>query len=143
LPQQCALGERPAATQQGAIYESVMEMLKDGQQIFKDDEAIKRKFTFSYLTSIFQGEGSASLKGYVTNNVGQPIPGATIISADQKYSATTGSNGYYKISRVAEGTYTFIITCPGYSPVEQVISFAAGTASNVDVQMTNLMKKAA
>jgi len=87
--------------------------------------------------------GSASLKGYVTTSLGMPVEGATITSASGKYIATTNEKGYYTINRVAEGTYTFIISCPGYAPIEQVISFAAGTASNISFQMTNVMKKAA
>ena len=126
-----------------AIYASVIEMLKDGQQIFKEEAAVKRQFTFSYLVSLYKGEGSASLKGYVTNNLGQPIQGATIISADQKYKATSNAKGRYRINRIAEGTYTFTVTCPGYNPIEQSITFTAGTASTVNFEMVNVMKKAA
>ena len=101
-----------------AIYQALMEMLKDGQQIFKDDEAIQKQFTFSHLVSVFQGEGSASLKGYVTTSLGMPVEGGAITSASGKYIATTNAKGYYKINRVAEGAYTFIISCPGYAPIE-------------------------
>ena len=51
-----------------AIYTSVMEMLKDGQQIFKDDAATKRLFTFNSLVAVYKGEGSASLTGPVLLN---------------------------------------------------------------------------
>jgi Carboxypeptidase regulatory-like domain len=125
------------------IYKAVMNMLKDGQQIFKDDEAVKRQFTFIYLVFIFRGEGSASLKGYATNNLSQPIQGATILSADGKYKATTNAKGHYRISRIAEGTYTFTATCPGYAPIEQRITSAAGTASKANFEMVNQMKKVA
>ena len=67
----------------------------------------------------------------------------TIMSANGKYVAVTDADGYYRISRVAAGTYTFTISCPGYTPIEQVITFTAGAASNVDFEMTNIMKKAA
>ena len=126
-----------------AIYASLIEMLKDGQQIFKDDAATKKQFTFSYLVSLYQGDGSASLKGYIINNLNMPIEGVTVASADGKYSATTNAKGYYRISRVAEGVYTFNITCPGYTPLVQVITFAASTASKGDFEMANQMKKVA
>jgi len=125
------------------IYASVIEMLKDGQQVFKEDEAIKKQFTFNYLVSLYQAEGSASLKGYVLNNLGLPVQGASIVSVDQKYKATSNAKGRYRIGRMAEGTYTFTVTCPGYSPIEQVITLAAGTASTVNFEMINQMKKAA
>jgi hypothetical protein len=126
-----------------AIYTSVIEMLKDGQQIFKQDAALKRQFTFSYLVSLYQGVGSASLRGTVVNSLGLPIQGVTILSADGKYKATTNAKGKYRINRIAEGTYTFTATCPGYAPVEQEITFAAGTASKADFEMVNQMKKVA
>ncbi len=126
-----------------AIYETAMDMLKDGQQIFKENAPVKRQFTFSYLTSLYQGEGSASLKGYIVNALNQPVEGVIIQSQDLKYTATTNAKGYYRISRVAEGTYTFNITCPGYSPLVQAITFAAGIASKGDFEMENLMAKVA
>ncbi|KAA9036504.1 carboxypeptidase regulatory-like domain-containing protein [Ginsengibacter hankyongi] len=140
--------EKEAATRaridaNNAIYAGVMEMLKDGQQIFKDDLATKKQFTFSYLVLMYQAGGSASLKGYIINSDNLPIEGVTIASQDGKYFATTDAKGYYRITRIAEGTYQFSITCPGYNPLVQTISFAAGTASKGDFEMTNEMTKAA
>lgn len=126
-----------------AIYLSVIEMLKDGQQIFKEDVIMKRKFTFNYLVSMNRGERPASLKGKIVNNLNMPVAGVVILSQDQKYTATTGSKGQYHINRIAAGTYTFTITCPGYNPLVQVITFAAGKASKGDFEMTNAMKKVA
>ena len=126
-----------------AIYASVMEMLKDGQQIFKEDAALKKQFTFSKLVGVYKGEGSASLRGRIVNNLNLPVEGATIISRDQKYTATTNAKGHYRISRIAEGSYTFTVTCPGYIPVDQVITFTAGTASTFNVELPNVMKKVA
>ncbi|MGN6341547.1 MAG: hypothetical protein ACTHMD_10225 [Flavisolibacter sp.] len=45
-----------------SIHLGVMEMLKDGQQIFKDDPLLKRQFTFRYLVKMYKGERPASLK---------------------------------------------------------------------------------
>ena len=118
-------------------------MLKDGQQIFKDNAATKKQFTFSYLVSMYQGEGSASLKGYVMNDLRLPIEGVTVRSADQKYGGTTNAKGYYRISRIAEGTYAFNVTCPGYVAQVQQITFAAGTASRGDFELINEMKQVA
>ena len=126
-----------------AIYASVIEMLKDGQQIFKDDAIMKRQFTFNYLVKMHRGEGSASLRGYIVNSLNQPIAGAVILSEDQKYTGTTDAKGYYRITRIAEGTYTFTITCPGYTAIVHTTTFAAGKASRGDFRMTNTLKKVA
>ncbi len=41
------------------------------------------------------------------------------------------------------GTYMFNVTCPGYSPLMQVITFVAGTASKGDFAMENQLMKVA
>ena len=64
-------------------------MLKGGQQIFKRDFTLKKQFIFNYLVSVHRGEGSASLKGYITDELDLPIEGVTVLSENQKYTATT------------------------------------------------------
>ena len=125
------------------IYADVMTMLRDGQQIFKDDAATKRQFTFSYLVSQYRGEGSASLKGYILNSLSLPVEGAVVLSADEKYGAVTNKKGYYRITRIAAGTYMFNINCDGYLPVSQQITFVAGTSSKGDLTLANEMKNVA
>ncbi|MGN6803689.1 MAG: carboxypeptidase regulatory-like domain-containing protein [Ginsengibacter sp.] len=126
-----------------AIYSGVIEMLKDGQQIFKDDAAMKKQFTFSYLVAMHRGEGTASLRGTITDNFGMPVAGAVILSDDQKYTATTNSKGYYRINRIAAGAYTFTISCAGYDPIVQVITFEAAKASKGDFELTKALSKVA
>ena len=43
----------------------------------------------------------------------------------------------------AAGSYPFSVTCSGYIPIEQVITFNAGTASRVSFDLSNAMKKVA
>ena len=126
-----------------AIFASVMEMLKDGQQIFRDDATMKRQFTFNYLVKMHRGDGSASLKGYIVNSLNQPVAGAVILSQDQKYTGATDEKGYYRISHIAGGTYAFTITCPGYTPIVQTITFAADTATRANFEMIDALKKVA
>ncbi len=126
-----------------AIYQSLMEMLKDGQQIFKADAAVKQLFVFRNLVASHKGEGTASLSGRMYNASKQPVEGAVIVSKDQKYTATTNEKGHYRIARIASGTYTFSITCPGYNPLEQTITFTAGIASRASFDLQNIMKKVA
>ncbi len=141
MGKQMATSAKVAAN--NAIYASLMEMMKDGQQIFKDDAATKRLFTFNKLVSMYRGEGSASLRGRIVNDLNLPVEGAVITSGDQKYTATTNAKGHYRISRIAEGSYLFTVTCPGYAPVGQVINFTAGTASTANFALAGVMKKVA
>jgi hypothetical protein len=126
-----------------AIYMSLMDMLKDGQLIFQDDPATKKMFIYSHLVSIYKKDHSSSLKGYIVDELGRPIENVSVLSLDEKYGAVTNSKGYYKISRVEAGTYTFNITCPGYEPISQSITFVTGTASKGDFAMTAVLEKVA
>lgn len=125
-----------------AIYESLITMLKDGQQIFSNDQTAREQFIFEQLKASYKG-GSASLTGYITNGNLQPVEDAIITSSDARYIAITNKKGYYRISRLAEGTYSFTISCPGYTPAEQSITFTAGIRSTADVALINAMKKVA
>jgi hypothetical protein len=126
-----------------AVYASLMEMLKDGQQIFKENAEMKKQFTFRYLVSKQRGEHSASLKGKIVNNLNMPVAGAVIVSQDEKYMATTDSKGQYQIKRIAAGTYTFTISCSGYETIVETITCTAGIASRGDFEMTGILKKVA
>jgi hypothetical protein len=117
-------------------------MLKNGLVIFKNDDTIKSQFSFAALKASYKG-GSASLYGTITNDNGQTVEGATVISKDQKYQATSGKGGTYRISRIAEGTYIFTCSCPGCVPVDQSITFSAGVKSKSDVKLAFSLKKVA
>lgn len=126
-----------------AVYASLIEMLKDGYQIFTNDTMIRKQFTFSYLVSMHKGERPASLKGYLVNHLQQPVVDAVIESKNQKYKAITNNKGHYRISRIATGSYPFTITCPGYQPLDLTINFVAGVATKGDYEMSAQMKKVA
>jgi TonB-linked SusC/RagA family outer membrane protein len=55
------------------------------------------------------------IRGKVTDDKGDPIPGATIIVAELKKSVPANSNGEFELKGIAAGT-TLDITCIGYEP---------------------------
>ena len=123
-----------------AIYERTIEMLKDGQRIFSHDAVNKRQFVFNYLVSFQRGQGTASLKGYITDQLNLPVEGVIVISENEKYSATTDSRGYYQISRMAHGSYLFHFRKPGYQSIEQPITLTEGTSAKGDFIMKKQMQ---
>ena len=125
-----------------AIYKALVNMLTDGKKIFADNKVAKKQFVFTQLVKIYKG-GSASLTGTVTNANNSGIEGAVIASSNGQYTATTNKKGYYRINRIAEGTYNFTISCPGYAPVDVTIIFSAGVKSKADATLANAMKKVA
>jgi hypothetical protein len=133
-------GEKNAANE--AIYQALVNMLTDGKKVFAGNKVAKKQFVFTQLVKIYKG-GSASLIGTVTNANGVGIEDAVITSSNALYSATTNSKGKYRITRIAEGTYNFTISCPGYTPVDVTITFSAGVKSKADATLANAMKKVA
>jgi hypothetical protein len=126
-----------------AIYESLISMLKDGQQIFKDDIAIKNLFVFEQQLATRKGTGSASLSGHIKNEIQLPVVGALITSNELGYQAFTNSKGHFSIKRMVAGDYNITVSFPGYTPAEQAISLTAGVASKLNLTLANAMKKVA
>jgi hypothetical protein len=126
-----------------AIYESTIEMLKDGQQIFKDNAAVKPFFVFSEQAAVQEGKNTASVYGYIKNDAKLPVVGATVTSKELGYSAITNEKGRYSITRMVEGDYTLTITCPGYVSQDIQVTVVAGTKTKATVTLASAMKKAA
>ncbi len=126
-----------------AIYESVISMCKDAQQIFKEDVAVKNLFVFEQQLAIRKGAGSASLSGYIKNDAQLPVIGALIVSNELGYQAFTNAKGYFSINRMVAGDYNITVSFPGYSPVEQQVSLTAGVGSKMNLTLANAMKKVA
>lgn len=131
MEKRSAIGTKVDAN--NAIHAGVIEMLKDGQQIFKADPLMKRQFTFSFLVKMNKGERPASLRGVIVNTLKAPVKDAVIESLDLKYRGITNGKGHYRIARIAAGTYTFRISAPGYEPQELTITLAPGIASKSDL----------
>jgi hypothetical protein len=126
-----------------AICESVMAMVKDGQQIFKDNEAVKSLFVFSQQSEVRTGAGIAKLTGTITNEAKMPVIGATIVSKELNYKAITNEKGRFSINRILAGDYTFTISCPGYVSVDKTITLTAGKSGKFSLSLAMVMKKVA
>ena len=126
-----------------AIYESTIEMLKDGQQIFKDNASVKPFFVFSEQAATQEGKNTASVFGYIKNDAKLPIVGAIITSKELGYSAATNEKGRYSINHMVEGDYTLTMSCPGYISQDIQVTVVAGVKTKATVTLASAMKKAA
>ena len=73
--------------------------------------------------------------GRVLGTDGQPIAGATVTvtSNDQGFtrSATTAADGNYRITALPLGSYTFVVTAPGFDEVrDAAVGLTQGQSSN-------------
>lgn len=119
------------------IYTAVMNMLLDGQDIFKRNDAIKKKFVFSDLHYLASGAGTSGIKGYITDSLTlMPIKDVTVTFFGSNKSTTTDSEGRYEILQVAAGTYTIKYTKEGYNTVViENHEIKTGTLSTASLSM--------
>lgn len=98
--------------------------LEDGDYTFKvlrsGYENTERSVTVSGKTTAdFELDGIYDIDGYVKENTkeGEPISDANIKvfqNGTQEHSAVTNSSGYYKITSIVGGNYTFNVSALGY-----------------------------
>lgn len=82
---------------------------------------------------------TGTLAGSVTDDAGNPIPGATVAirSTEQGFSrtTTTDASGDFRAALVPLGGYQVTITAPGYDPVIQTANVALGGTSSYSFQL--------
>ncbi len=90
------------------IHDLITSMMLDGQDIFKNQEAIRTQFVYSNILARISGSGLAGIRGVVLNITdNQPIENVTVtITLDTEDEAAT----FYTVDTDAEGKY--LINCP-------------------------------
>ena len=82
---------------------------------------------------------TATIRGFVTDAAdGQPVPGVNVIlTADDGtlIGAATDTDGFYAISRVAPGNYTFRVTFIGFDTVEETLMLVADAILTRNVEL--------
>jgi hypothetical protein len=119
------------------IHTKLMSMLLDGQEIFRNNEALQKQFIFSELLYLASGAGTAGIKGYITATATTfPIEGVLVSIAGTKKSTLTDSEGRYEILQVAAATYTIKYEKTGYTPIiVENHEVKVGTTSTVSKTM--------
>lgn len=114
------------------IYDELMTMLEDGQQVFKGTSAA-RQWVFSALLKLAKGSHPAKLKGHVYDSVtGKGLVNVRISTTTGDYSTTSKKYGRYIIERILGGvTYTVLVEAEGYQPLLQEVTIKPGTAKTV------------
>jgi hypothetical protein len=119
------------------VFQRLMPMLLDGQEIFKNQEAIRQQFTYSVILSRVSGPGLAGIRGTITDKTtNDPIRNARIAFQDTDYLAITDENGEYELL-CPSGKYTAVFSADGFNThTETNVKVEVGTLSTIDLQMT-------
>ena len=121
------------------VFKTLMEMFLDGQEIFKDEDAIKKQFIFEQVLNLASGTGTAGIRGIITDAItNAPIPNATINIESINKSTTTDEEGKYIITQVAAGKYKVIFTAGLYQQKSILQEIKVGTISTANQQLAKI-----
>lgn len=123
------------------IYDTLINMFLDGQEIFRKEDAIRKQFTFSDLLYLVSGAGTAGVRGTITDSITtMPISQAEINIIESGDTFITPDTGKYQISPMASGSYTIKIEAPAYIP--QTITshqVLVGTISTLNISLVPIV----
>lgn len=141
--QQSELDTQAKVTANNQVFAKLISMFLDGQEIFKNNEALRKQFTMEQVLLTISGPGTQGVKGTVTNANGLPVTGAELMF-DGDTSKTTGTDdkGQYECLQLMAGdNYTVTIKAAGYQ--EKIITgveVATGVIKTLDaVLVTNII----
>ena len=84
--------------------------------------------------------GGSGLAGTVrAGGSGQPVGNATVTVANARGeiagAVTTGSDGTYRLSQLAEGQYTLVVAAAAYAPLAEQVAVEEGELARHDVEL--------
>lgn len=91
--------------------------------------------TFIFMFSAMAFAQGGIITGRVIDELGLPMPGASVVLTDLNKGIPTDANGYYTLIEVPAGEHTLTVTFIGYKKIEQTVSVTDGATSNLDFTM--------
>lgn len=75
------------------------------------------------------------VKGRITDELGLPLPGASVVIEAIGKGIPTDANGYYTLVEVPAGSYKMVVSFIGYKKIEKTINVLANETTVADVKM--------
>lgn len=72
-----------------------------------------------------------TITGQITDDEGNPLPGANVVVAETRQGTATDETGLYRIDDVPAGDYTIVASFIGYEPVEMQTVVRAGVERQI------------
>jgi RNA polymerase sigma factor (sigma-70 family) len=76
------------------------------------------------------------VSGTVRNTEGQPVPGAVVQTGRRPSTATSGSDGTYRLTGLGPGPLTLVASAPGHGPARATVSVPAPGREGVDLTLS-------
>lgn len=117
-----------------AVYAACIAMCLDGQEIFRNNDAIRKQFVFEEILFLVSGTGTAGFKGTVTDNVSRlPVNGVVFTLKGSEKTTSSDENGKFSIFQLAAGEWEVTASKPGYADKKFTQEVKVGTVSNITV----------
>jgi hypothetical protein len=122
-----------------SVHKNLMAMFLDGQEIFKDEDAIKKQFIFDQVLNLVSGTGTAGFRGIATDaNTSLPLADVIFTIKGSDKTTTSDEEGKYSITQLAADDYEVAATKAGYQDKKFIQKVKVGTISTHDIQLVNL-----
>jgi hypothetical protein len=120
-----------------AVHAKLMNMFKDGQEIFMHEVGKRREFTFDTVLGLISSPGQAGIRGLIRSlQDGTGIPNVEVTILGSSETTHSDEEGNYELKPLASGNYTLRFSAPGYRDlVVHDFHVEVGTVSTLDVQM--------
>lgn len=86
------------------------------------------------VPALAQAQGG-NLSGRVLDELGLPMPGATVMISDLQKGIPTDVNGFYTLIDIPAGEYTVTISFIGYKKIEETVTITAGSTTKKDFNL--------
>ncbi len=94
------------------------------------------------VSSFSQPAGRGTLTGKVTDEKGNPLPGASVFLHDVKAGAITDANGNYKTTPINRGSYLVEVTYQGFASQIVPVTLNGNTSKNFILNTTAVEQEA-
>ena len=115
------------------LYDKVIQLCKDGQRIFRNDEALRLQFVWEQVMYTVHGAGIAGLHGVVRDSVSNLVlPNALVLVDETGDSGLSDTDGIYRITGLPAGSYTVKCSATGYVASTVPFKVSQGTISELN-----------
>lgn len=111
-----SIGAAAKVKANNTVYKNVIALCKDGQEIFKSNEAVRSQFVFEEALLKIGGVGTAGVRGLVTrSDSALPLAGVAVTLSGSDKTGLTDNEGRYEIKPLAAGTYALTFSKEGFA----------------------------
>lgn len=123
------------------IHRKVMDMMLDGQEIFREDDVVRKQFVFTEVLGRVSGSGLAGVRGNIKDaisnmNIANAIVSVTNSDGQSIGTATTDAEGNFLIN-TPSGEYNVGVVASNYNS-RTIAGFTVdvGTVSRLDISLS-------